>query len=1522
MIRPSLIAACGTALALACAPIGQLRAQLSITSTGTNFTVDFDASVTNVNNGAWAGTGFEPGAPPTAGRMSSGAWAFTGWSNGNLAFGGTQITAATDYTRGATAVAQTTGGLYAFTNANIGSSSLGFQPGGSDWAPGTATLRVQNNTGLNITDLAVAYEVWIRNDQARGNSFNFSWSTDDLSYTPVGALDLVSAAAVDALGFQVNNRSTTITGLNVAPGGYIYLRWSGADVNGSGSRDEFALDDIVVNATGSPVPNTVVQFTTGSSTVSEGAGSTSLSVSITNPAAVQTTVDVVITAGSAARVNNYTTQTLIFPANDGSTQSQSITITDDGVYDGGGQVTFTLQNVTGGQGIPAIGSPSSHVLTITENEPPSLVINEVDYDNPGADVAEFVELKNTGAAAFDIGGFKLELVNGNLGGAAVYTTITLPSFTLAAGGYYVVGNNATIPNINLVIAPATFAPQNGSPDAVGLRDPSNTLIDAVSYEGNTGAPYTEGTGLATIDSDDATDGIGISRFPDGSDTQDNSIDWSRRCLSPGAANNSSQINCICTPPDVTVSTECIDDFTWRIVVVVNNTGSGSTVDITNDVNLDAVLGAGPGTYFIAGGGFANNAVVTLTVAHQTFSQCNVVFPGLTRNCLPDCNNVQGGPDVPGAPCDDGDGNTINDVWSPSCVCAGNLIQPIVGFIAPTATVAESGVALTVGLEMDIAPAGPVVVDVTDLLTGTATSGTDYSAIGTLQFTFLPTDVYPYLQTFNVLLTDDADYEPTETFNLSLSINSGTALPGTSTFVGVITSEDLPTLRINEVDYDNAGTDNAEWLELKNTGNAAFDIAGFSVQLVNGNLGGAAVYKTIILPSFTLAAGGYYVIGNNAAIPNLNLLQTPATDMIQNGSPDAIGLRDPFNTLIDAISYEGNTGAPYTETAGLPVAQFDDNVLASKVIARYLDGNDTDNNSVDWKVWCATPGASNATVDADSDGTPDCLDGCPADANKIAPGVCGCGVPDVPTTWYTDIDLDGFGDPSTGTPGFTCAPPLGSVQDNTDDCPTVFGKVGDSCNDNNPFTTGDVLNGACACVGTPVPCDNWTLTIDAGTDGSAISWQMVDANSPFVLDNGGPYTNGSSNAETICVPQGACFNLTFTDDADGIAGGGWKLVDNNGRRILDNVNNGGCFSGTSTTALPFCSEPVSAQTVIVTQCDKENWILSDVIIASAEPAVSAQWGIGDQTDDGYQFWFQSPCGGYSRQIFRNHATSGGQGPANALRATKLALSTMVTNPLPIGQLLNVRVRSRVNGVNGAWGPACRFKVDPAACTVTQLNNFIASPNYSCGVAGKSVGASGNAGKIFANVVTSGGVYATHYRFEFAVPGEGYLRNVVSTTAVCQLGVWQTNPLLCGTYTYEVRVQASFNGGVSYCPFGPVCTVGITNNQPAPYCTPTGESLAEQVDTRADAFDGGDFAMYPNPNDGDRLFLQMGRIADEVSTVSVDIYDAMGKRVSARTVPVADGAVNNVIELDHSMTDGLYFVTITAGSTVRTERLVIQ
>ena len=50
-----------------------------------------------------------------------------------------------------------------------------------------------------------------------------------------------------------------------------------------------------------------------------------------------------------------------------------------------------------------------------------------------------------------------------------------------------------------------------------------------------------------------------------------------------------------------------------------------------------------------------------------------------------------------------------------------------------------------------------------------------------------------------------------------------------------------TVVINEVDYDQASTDTAEFLELKNVSATAINLDSYAVELVNGTGGGAVVY---------------------------------------------------------------------------------------------------------------------------------------------------------------------------------------------------------------------------------------------------------------------------------------------------------------------------------------------------------------------------------------------------------------------------------------------------------------------------------------------------------------------------------------------------------------------------------------------------------------------------------------------------------------------------------------------------------
>ncbi|MEM6993160.1 MAG: choice-of-anchor B family protein [Myxococcota bacterium] len=106
------------------------------------------------------------------------------------------------------------------------------------------------------------------------------------------------------------------------------------------------------------------------------------------------------------------------------------------------------------------------------------------------------------------------------------------------------------------------------------------------------------------------------------------------------------------------------------------------------------------------------------------------------------------------------------------------------------------------------------------------------------------------------------------------------------------------------------------------------------------------------------------------------------------------------------------------------------------------------------------GCGIAEDDTDEDGSPDCIDACPDDANKVEAGTCGCGVPDA------DGDLDGVLDCLDN-----CSAVANEGQADDDD-----DGVGDSCdncavipNPGQDDADADGTGEACACDPTPIPC---------------------------------------------------------------------------------------------------------------------------------------------------------------------------------------------------------------------------------------------------------------------------------------------------------------------------------------------------------------------------------------------------------------------------------------------------------------------
>ncbi|MFT7581514.1 MAG: hypothetical protein ACI9MR_003192, partial [Myxococcota bacterium] len=154
-----------------------------------------------------------------------------------------------------------------------------------------------------------------------------------------------------------------------------------------------------------------------------------------------------------------------------------------------------------------------------------------------------------------------------------------------------------------------------------------------------------------------------------------------------------------------------------------------------------------------------------------------------------------------------------------------------------------------------------------------------------------------------------------------------------------------TVFINEIHYDDDGTDAEEGVEI--AGPAGASLAGWSVILYNGN--GGASYKTTALDG-SLSGGfgaGYAWF---------------AVSGIQNGSPDGLALVDPAGTVIQLLSYEGTFMATNGLASGMISVDVGVNEASSTPdgSSLQLTGSGCEIGSFTWAAPAAnTRGAANA-----------------------------------------------------------------------------------------------------------------------------------------------------------------------------------------------------------------------------------------------------------------------------------------------------------------------------------------------------------------------------------------------------------------------------------------------------------------------------------------------------------------------------------------------------------------------------------
>ncbi len=199
---------------------------------------------------------------------------------------------------------------------------------------------------------------------------------------------------------------------------------------------------------------------------------------------------------------------------------------------------------------------------------PTVFINEIHYDNSGADSGEGFEI--AGPAGTNLAGWTVVLYNGSASQLNVYATVNL---------------SGTIPNQQAGFGTlAFFQPgiQNGSPDGLALVDAGSSVIEFLSYEGSFTAVSGPATGMTSVDigvSEPSSTPVGDSLQLTGSGTMGGDFTWAASQPNTfGGVNTGQTFTGVVTGPTDPV----INEF------VANHTGADSQafVEVFGDPATD------------------------------------------------------------------------------------------------------------------------------------------------------------------------------------------------------------------------------------------------------------------------------------------------------------------------------------------------------------------------------------------------------------------------------------------------------------------------------------------------------------------------------------------------------------------------------------------------------------------------------------------------------------------------------------------------------------------------------------------------------------------------------------------------------------------------------------------------------------------------------------------------------------------------------------------------------------------------
>jgi hypothetical protein len=389
------------------------------------------------------------------------------------------------------------------------------------------------NYAIANNDLAAAFPSGTA-FSGNGSVVLYNSATNDLN-SAVDAISITGTEGTDISFYRLNN----LTGFDFTTGTSIlsYSSTWGTKTISQVDSANFA-DDWYLQA--SQAPKFLTLGITPTS-FSEGAGTAAATGTITRSGSTVDPLVVTISVNDTSEATAPTTVTILAGSDNATFPIDAV---NDLYLDGDITVTITASAATFTTAVQQVT-----VLDELTDLPFPVVINELDSDQLGTDTGEFVELYNNSSNPVSLDGVVLVFYNG--ANNTSYLTVNLSGNTIAANGYFVVGNSA-VPNVGVTFTNNTM--QNGEdavalylgtpatyPNGTAVATTAGKLVDAVVYDTSDPdataliAALTPGKPQVDEGANPASETVALARIPNGGAAFDSTL-YVAQSPTPGATN--------------------------------------------------------------------------------------------------------------------------------------------------------------------------------------------------------------------------------------------------------------------------------------------------------------------------------------------------------------------------------------------------------------------------------------------------------------------------------------------------------------------------------------------------------------------------------------------------------------------------------------------------------------------------------------------------------------------------------------------------------------------------------------------------------------------------------------------------------------------------------------------------------------------------------------------------------------------------------------------------------------------------